>query len=74
MNLVNLIKKAVGVSKKKTRSVNSPKSNEKELRTKQFNFLLTPTLYNKLIKASEKLGKSKSAIVNCAIAEFLEKI
>lgn len=74
MNIVSLIKKAVGVSKKKTRSVNSPKTYDKELRTKQFNFLLTPTLYNKLNKASEKTGNSKSAIVTYAISEYLEKI
>lgn len=72
-NLVSLIKKRVGISEEKTDSFSFQYTNN-ELKTRQFNFKITPTLYEKLSKTSEKIGRSKSEIVNCAIYEFLEKI
>ena len=71
MNIVSFIKNKLGVSKKKTVSVTS---DNRKLRTRQFNFLITPSLYDRLNEASQKIGKSKSDIANSAISEFLEHV
>ena len=69
-SLVSFVLNIVGVTKDKIELNNS----NNELRTRQFNFKITPTLYKKISKASEKTGKSKSEIANIAISEFLERI
>lgn len=69
-SLVSLVLNIVGVTKDKVELNDS----NNELRTRQFNFKITPTLYKKISKASEKIGKSKSEIANIAISEFLERI
>ena len=69
-SLVSFVLNIVGVAKDKVELNDS----NNELRTRQFNFKITPTLYNKISIASKKIGKSKSEIANAAISEFLERI
>lgn len=74
MNVVSFFKDRLGVSQKKTIDVKLEINEDKELRTCHFNFLMTPSLYNKLSETSKRIGKSKSSIVNSAISEFLKQI
>lgn len=80
MDMIEIIKEHI--FNKKSPELVSPKSrkgrprsnSDVEMRSRQFNFKVTPSIYNRLIEASKRLGRSKSSIMISAITEYLDRI
>lgn len=74
MNMLELLKNKVFSLKENPRKGKPRSYSDTEMRSCQFNFKVTPSLYNKLTDASKRLGKTKSSIAISAISEYLEHI
>lgn len=83
MNMIEILKSRL-FKGKELEIINPKKSNprkgkprsysDNEVRSCQFNFKVTPSLYNRLTEASVKLNRTKSDIAVKAISEYLDNI
>lgn len=72
--MLEFLKKKVFSVKVNPRRGRPRSYSDTEVRSRQFNFKVTPSLYNKLTETSKRLGKTKSSIAISAISEYLEHI